>query len=315
MRPLSIGGALLASLLICPAFAANCPGNPDALGTSRTIAVNPAEMPMIGNMSYRTTLKLNPKEIVLTFDDGPLPPRSTRVLEILRSECVKATFFLIGRNARHFPEVVREIVKDGHTVGTHSQNHPLNFHHISYERGVREIEDGIQSVTKALESDNVKPLPWFRFPGFSHTAALDRYLKSRGIIAMSADFPADDWLRELRKRPDVVLARAMSRLKARGSGILLLHDMQPVTVAVLPRLLRELKAQGYHVVQMVPSADAPPVTTPPPAIVASESAVAKPASIRRVHSRRRHARAKKVTPQPVWNFWPRLFTQRAAQAQ
>lgn len=314
MRRISIGGVLVASLLTCPALAENCPGNPDALGTSRTIAVNPAETPSIGTMSYKTTLNLAPREVVLTFDDGPLSSRTVKILDALRAECVKATFFLIGRNARHFPKLVREIAKDGHTIGTHSQNHPLNFHNISYRRGIREIEDGIRSVTQALEPDGLKPLPWFRFPGFSHTAALDRYLKSRGIVAVSADFPADDWFRSLRKRPDIVLARAMSRLKARGSGILLLHDIQPATVSMLPGLLRKLKANGYRVVQMVPSPDAPPVAAPPPAIAAMEPSAAKPVAVRRGHSRRRHARVK-AAPRPLWNFWPKLFMQHAARAQ
>ena len=77
--------------------AADCPGNPDALGTSRTIVVDPSEHPRIGTMQYRETLPLEDHEVVLTFDDGPLPPRSNQVLEILASECVKATYFMVGR--------------------------------------------------------------------------------------------------------------------------------------------------------------------------------------------------------------------------
>lgn len=72
-------------------------------------------------------------------------------------------------------------------------------------------------------------------------------------MAVSADFPADDWLRENYNRPDVIFMRAMSRLRAHGSGILLLHDVQPATALMLPRLLKELKAKGYRVVQMVPA--------------------------------------------------------------
>lgn len=266
MRLVSICGVLSAALLSAPAIAEDCPGNPNALGTSRTIAVNPAELPLIGTMSYPATLKLAPKEVVLTFDDGPMPPMSTKVLETLRAECVKATFFLIGRNAKKFPELVRKIAEDGHTIGTHSENHPLNFQRISYERGVREIDDGIRAVTEALEPAGLKPLPWFRFPGFNHTTAFDRYLRSRGIMAVSADFPADDWLRENHNRPDMIFFRAMSRLKAHGSGILLLHDVQPATALMLPRLLKELKAKGYRVVQMVPEKPASPLVADASAI-------------------------------------------------
>src|SRR5215813_4307561 len=105
------------------ASAAECPGNPDALGTSRTIVVDPAEHPRLGSMQYRESLPLEDHEVVLTFDDGPLPPRSTRVLEILASECVKATYFLVGRMARSFPDMVRRIKAEGHTIGTHSESH------------------------------------------------------------------------------------------------------------------------------------------------------------------------------------------------
>jgi peptidoglycan/xylan/chitin deacetylase (PgdA/CDA1 family) len=297
-----------------PALAEDCPGNPDALGTYRTIAVDPAETPLIGTMSYPKTLKLAPKEVVLTFDDGPYPPMSAKVLETLRKECVKATYFLIGRNARLFPELVREIAKEGHSIGTHSQNHPFGFQRIGFERGVREINDGIRSVSEALEPLGQKPLPWFRFPGFDHTRALDNYLQSQHMIAVGADFPADDWLRENHNRPDVIYARAMSRLERHGSGILLLHDVQPATAKMLPRLLRTLKAKGYHVVQMVPAekpsgtpvAEAPAAPAPLPVVAsAAEPAVAaKPA--RRFARHRRHHRRARVENANWWQpqkFW------------
>jgi len=81
------------------ALAGECPGHPDALGTERIIAVDPAEHARIGAMQYRETLPLADKEVVLTFDDGPLPPYTARILQTLASECVKATFFMIGRQA------------------------------------------------------------------------------------------------------------------------------------------------------------------------------------------------------------------------
>ena len=67
------------------AAAADCPGNPGALGTSRTLVVDPREHPRIGAMQYAETLPLEDHEVVLTFDDGPLPPHSTEVLDILAS--------------------------------------------------------------------------------------------------------------------------------------------------------------------------------------------------------------------------------------
>src|ERR1700693_3769428 len=118
----------LVVLVTAGAQAAECPGNPDALGTSRTLVVDPTEHPRVGGMQYRESLPLEDHEIVLTFDDGPLPPHSTRVLDILASECVKATYFLIGSMARNFPDLVRRIHEAGHTIGTHSEHHPLSFH-------------------------------------------------------------------------------------------------------------------------------------------------------------------------------------------
>jgi len=90
-------------LLICvtaqAASAADCPGHPDALGTSRTLVVDPKQHPRIGTMQYAETLPLDDHEVVLTFDDGPLPKYSNQVLAILAEQCVKATFFIIGRQA------------------------------------------------------------------------------------------------------------------------------------------------------------------------------------------------------------------------
>src|ERR1700739_503240 len=101
------------------ALAADCPGHPDAIGTERTIVVDPREHPRIGTMQYSETLPLRDHEVVLTFDDGPLPHNSNQVLAILASECIKATFFTIGEMARSFPEGVRKLRDSGHTIGTH----------------------------------------------------------------------------------------------------------------------------------------------------------------------------------------------------
>ena len=83
-----------------PALGQSCPGNPDAIGTSRTITVDPAALPRIGRMQYRASLPLNDHEVVITFDDGPLPPYTERILDILKANCVKATYFLVGQMAR-----------------------------------------------------------------------------------------------------------------------------------------------------------------------------------------------------------------------
>src|SRR6266576_2009669 len=137
---------LVAGFASKSAIAADCPGHPDALGTSRTLVVDPKAHPLIGTMQYRETLPLRDHEVVLTFDDGPLPHNSDRILEILASQCVKATFFTVGRMARSFPEGVRKVRDAGHSVGTHTQNHPTGFDKFPIERARQEIDDGIASV-------------------------------------------------------------------------------------------------------------------------------------------------------------------------
>src|ERR1700760_3280010 len=126
---------LLSGLAAQPASAAtDCPGHPDALGISRILVVDPREHTKIGTMQYAETLPLRDHEVVLTFDDGPLPHNSDQVLAILAAQCVKATFFTIGEMARQFPENVRKLRDAGHTIGTHSQTHPLTMNKMAPDR-------------------------------------------------------------------------------------------------------------------------------------------------------------------------------------
>lgn len=260
-RAAVLGLGLLAGIGVVPAYAAtDCPGNPNALGTSRTLVVDPMEHPRIGTMQYRETLPLKDHEVVLTFDDGPLPPHSTQVLQILASECVKATFFIIGRMAHQFPEGVRRVRAAGHTIATHSENHPLHFERMSPERIRQEIDDGINHTAEALGDPSVVA-PFFRVPGLRRGQVMEDYLVSKGIQSWSADFPADDWLHI---SSDQVYSRAISRIEAKGRGILLLHDIQARTVAALPRILQTLKARGYRIVHVVPATpDRPKTPTEP----------------------------------------------------
>ncbi|MBR0786231.1 polysaccharide deacetylase family protein [Bradyrhizobium iriomotense] len=242
------------------AYAADCPGHPDALGTSRTLVVDPREHPRIGTMQYRETLPLRDHEVVLTFDDGPLPKYSNQVLKMLDDECIKATFFIIGGQAKANPEGVRKLVAAGHTVGTHSMNHPLTFDRMPVEKYEPEINGGIEWTSAAM-TDPSKLAPFFRIPGLMRAEGVENYLISRGIQVWSADFPADDWRHV---SSDRVYQLAIQRLEAKGKGILLLHDIQARTVAALPKIIRDLKARGYRIVHVVPAtADRPATPTTP----------------------------------------------------
>jgi peptidoglycan/xylan/chitin deacetylase (PgdA/CDA1 family) len=248
-------------LWIGSAQAGSCPGNPNALGTSRTIVVSPNAYTRLGTIQYPDTLPLADKEVVITFDDGPLPPWSTRVLDTLSAQCVKATFFLVGEMARNFPKVVQRIHDEGHTIGTHSEDHPLRFGKLSSDDLRWEIDEGIADVAAAAGYTQYLA-PFFRIPGFGRSEQVEDALQSRGLVTFSADVVADDWFHHI--RPSQIAARAVSRLEKRGGGILLLHDIHKATAAALPDILAALKAKGFHVVQMVPPGETPVATVDSP---------------------------------------------------
>ena len=118
-----------------------------------------------------------------------------------------------------------------------------------------EIDAGIDNVSAALgEAGGLAP--FFRIPGFGRTDVVESELAARSLVVFSTDAVADDWHRHI--SPSQIIARAMSRLEAKGKGMLLLHDIHPWTVAALPGLLKALKDKGFHIVQVVPSATVPP---------------------------------------------------------
>ena len=238
---------------VASAAAEPCPGNPDALGTSRVLTLSPGELSRIGSMQYSQSLPLNDHEVVITFDDGPIPPYSNSVLDTLASQCVKATYFLVGEMAQAYPSIVRRIYNAGHTIGTHSQNHPYAFQRLSLQNAERQVDNGIASVDTAL-GDPKALSPFFRIPGLGRTGAIEDYLASKSLVTWSADVVADDWKHIGAKE---IVRRAIRRLEAKGRGILLLHDIHPATALALPTLLKELKEHGYHIVQVVSAGERP----------------------------------------------------------
>jgi peptidoglycan/xylan/chitin deacetylase (PgdA/CDA1 family) len=231
---------------------ASCPGNPNALGTNRALAIDFSQYKRLGHMQYPDSLALNDHEVVLTFDDGPLPPHTDQILDILAAQCVKATFFMVGEMAHTFPAAARRVYQEGHTIGIHSDHHPTGFDRLPLERLRAEIDGGIADIASAFGGDTRYLAPFFRIPGLERSDMIESELAARGLIVFSSDTLADDWHRNI--TPALITSLAISRLKALGKGILLLHDIHPKTVAALPNLLAELKANGFHIVQVVPSA-------------------------------------------------------------
>ena len=233
-----------------------CPGNPDALGTSRTLAVDVKTTPRVGRKQFPATLPLGDKELVLTFDDGPWPTTTPKVLDALKHECVEATFFLLGRNAEAYPAIARRELAEGHSLGHHTFSHPL-LNHLSLERAQAEIDRGIAADEVAVYGvKRTEPAtPFFRFPGFASSPALLDAVNGRGMVVFGADVWASDWLP---MSPEVELQLILTRIDKIGRGIVLFHDTKRQTAEMLPAFLRELKRRGYRIVHVVPAKSSAP---------------------------------------------------------
>ncbi len=235
--------------------------DPQALGTSRELAVGDGVA--VGLKTYPRTLDLAPREVVLTFDDGPARATTPRILDALDAACVRATFFLVGRNAAALPAIVRREVALGHSVGHHTWSHPaVTLRGLGDAEGRAEIARGMEADDKAAYGawSGAPRVPFFRFPGFADTKDLLDGLKARRIAVFGADLWAADWVP---MTPEVELRRLMARLDAAGGGIVLLHDTKEQTAAMLPALLAALKAGGYRVVHLVPGPHGPAMRAAP----------------------------------------------------
>jgi len=170
------------------------------------------------------------------------------VLDVLAEHCVNADYFLVGRMARGYPDLTRRTLAEGHTVGTHSDNHLLGFDRAPMDTVKSEIEQGIASVGAVLGKATAAH-EFFRIPGFLRRQEVEANLQSRRLMTWSADVVADDW-----KHINAfeVVRRTIARLDEKGKGIVLLHDIQPATALALPELLRQLKAKDYRIVLLEP---------------------------------------------------------------
>jgi peptidoglycan/xylan/chitin deacetylase (PgdA/CDA1 family) len=187
-------------------------------------------------------------EVVLTFDDGPMPGKTEAILNALDTAGVKATFLVVGQMARSYPALVRKVASRGHTIGTHTQNHS-NLRAMSLPAAMGQIEAGIKSVSAALIPGVERVAPFFRFPYLADTVALRSHLAAQGIVVMDVDIDSKDYFQST---PDQVRQRTLQRLAQRGSGIILFHDIHQRTATMLPALLADLRAKGYSVVRLVP---------------------------------------------------------------
>ena len=219
--------------------------NPNALGVERVVQIDTTGGPGFGFEHFKAYDFLRDKEVVLTFDDGPWPGNTPAVLKALADQCTKALFFPIGKHAGWHPEILKQVVAAGHTVGSHTWSHK-DLSKLTPEEAKNEIEMGIAAVSIALGNQPVAP--FFRFPALRHPPEMVKYLGERNVGIFSTDMDSFDF--KMRK-PDQVIKSVMTKLAKHGKGIILMHDFQHATAEAVPELFKQLKAGGYKVVQVV----------------------------------------------------------------
>jgi chitin deacetylase len=182
------------------------------------------------------------KAIALTFDDGPWPEITSQVLDILKGNNVKATFFVVGKQVQKYPQLLKQVVAEGHAIGNHTWSHQYGPYNES--TAAREIED---TATLIYQTTGVKT-SLFRPPAGILNNGLVTYAQQQnyGVIMWSVD--SKDW----RSRPTRTPAFIDNVLKeAKPGGIVLLHDGggdRSATIKALPQLIAQLKKRGYQFV-------------------------------------------------------------------
>ena len=230
--------------------------NPDALGIARVVEIDTTGGPGFGFEHFKQLDFLRDKEVVLTFDDGPWPENTPSVLKTLASECTTGIFFPIGKHSTYYPEILKQVLAAGHTIGSHTWSHAtLTNKKLTEDQRKEEIEKGFSAVKWAL--GGVSPSPFFRFPALQHPPEMVTYLGTRNIAMFSCDLDSFDFKA---RNAQQVIDVTMKKLDKLGKGIILMHDFHKHTAEALPALLRKLKEGGYKVVQM--KAKAPVQTLP-----------------------------------------------------
>ncbi len=221
---------------------ANC-ANDNAISVARTVTLDTTGGKLYGGLQYGADNLLRDREVLLTFDDGPLRRHTRKVLKALASHCTKGTFFMVGRMAVSDPAMVREVADAGHTIANHTWSHK-NLQRRSARRAGGEVELGISAVRIAAK----RPIsPFFRFPYLADPNAMIAYGKERDLGIFSIDIDSNDYRT---KSSDRVYATVMKQLRARGRGIILFHDIQPSSANAIQRLLDTMQREGYKIVHV-----------------------------------------------------------------
>ncbi|MEX2577645.1 MAG: polysaccharide deacetylase family protein [Verrucomicrobiales bacterium] len=193
----------------------------------------------VGTKDSYSSVKTDRPFLALTFDDGPHPTHTPRLLDMLKERNVKATFYVVGTNAKAYPEIMRRIVGEGHEIGNHTVTHG-NLAKMS-QSGVRmelsTAHDSIVAVT-GLAPRTMRP------PYGAITASQKAWIRKEfGYPSIMWSVDPEDW-----KKPgaSVVTSRLVSG--ARPGGILLVHDIHKPTIDAIPSALDQLLKKGYQFV-------------------------------------------------------------------
>jgi peptidoglycan/xylan/chitin deacetylase (PgdA/CDA1 family) len=232
-----------------PAKPAIACANPNAMGVSRVVEIDTTGGPGFGSQHFKTFDFLKDHEVALTFDDGPWPT-TPAVLKALADQCLRATFFPIGKHATYHPEILRQVIAAGHTVGSHTWSH-ADLQAVVKKSGqdaaIEEIEKGASAVRMMAGVPTIAP--FFRFPDLRHPAEMITYLGSRNVASFSTDIDSFDF--KIHK-PEELTRTLIAKVIKNGKGIILMHDFQKATSIALPQILGELQKNGFKVVHMVP---------------------------------------------------------------
>ncbi len=194
-----------------------------------------------GKTVYQGKTENKEKVIALTIDDGPWEPTTSQMLDILKENDVKATFFWVGKAVQEHPEIAKRVVAEGHAIGNHTWNHL--YKRMSPATAKNEIEktaDIIYQITGVKTS-------LFRPPGGYLNNGLAAYAKSQKYaVVMWSQTSADT---DPRAKPQVFVKNVLR--DAKPGGIVLMHDGggdRSRTVTALPKMIQGLKQQGYRFV-------------------------------------------------------------------
>jgi peptidoglycan/xylan/chitin deacetylase (PgdA/CDA1 family) len=223
--------------------------NPNAMGVARVAEIDTTGGPGFGFQHFKSYDFLNDREVVLTFDDGPWLGHTPAVLKALADQCVRATFFSIGKHATYYPEILKRVVAAGHTIGSHTWSHAdlqATVRNEGLEAAKEQFEKGASAVRMMA---GVPIAPFFRFPDLRHPPEMLTYLGERNVASFSTD--VDSWDFKI-KKPEELTKALMGKLRKAGKGIVLMHDFQKVTSIALPQILEQLHQEGFKVVHIVP---------------------------------------------------------------